>query len=237
MTWENLMTRRHLTGSLAVALGVSLAGCSNGELGQGTFTYVCTGDHDDYCGRPIPVAFTEAVAVGATFDLAYEPVSTSGARFLSAATGVRPASPHVAQEISTATQRGMKFLVPGEGAFLAHGAHGTVLDFIHLVAEEPAAATIDAWEGYWTNAGLWLSRGQTTTLIAAPVGQDGRRLLGTMTCTWFADDGDLVALSDVDVDGACTVSLRALESGTTMVNVTMGGTTTGQVLVNIPEAP
>lgn len=224
--------KRCVTGVLAI-LSMAAMGCSGaGELGHGSFDYVCTSTHDYSCDFNGIHDFEGAVAVGATFDLEYLRDSTDiAARQMLA--GVRPASPQVAEEVSSPMARGLRFLVRGEGAFLAHGADDGVLDFIHLFAEDVVDVEL-AGTGVLFD-GMDMSAGQRSALTAYPVGPGNENLMGTMSCAWSSDDETIVATPAGS--SSCSIDVSALAAGTTTLHVEMNKGVTKDITVTVEGAP
>lgn len=217
----------------AAILGMAAMGCSGaGELGHGSFDYVCTSQHDYSCDLNGVYDFEGAIAVGATFDLEYRRSGTDIAARQTLA-GVRPASPQVAEEVSSPMARGLRFLVRGEGAFLAHGADDSVLDFIHLFAEEVVDVEL-AGEGVLFD-GMGMAAGQRSTVTAYPLGPGNENLMGSMSCEWSSDDETIVATPAGSL--ACSIDVTALAAGTTTLHVSMNEAASKDITVTVEGAP
>ncbi len=208
--------KRCVTTSLAALLAVAATACSGaGDLENGTFHYVCTSDYDFSCEAFSWPDLEATIAVGAAFDLEYVSDGSDVASLSFA--GVRPASEQVAERISSSAQRGMRFVVAGEGAFIAHGLDDTVLDFTYLLAEEVVAVDLTGEDVAGDT--LFVRADETSRIVAHPLGLGDEHLIGSMSCTWSVDDGAMLwAPTGVS---SCAIDVDALAPGQTTLRVQM----------------
>ncbi len=223
---------RCVTSALAFVALAALSGCADdGELGHGRFHYVCMSEHDMSCDRFDFDDLDNAVAVGATFDLEYRRDVNDPAAQLRFA-GVNPASPQVAERLIDGDARGMRFLVHGEGAFLAQSPDGTVVDFVHMFATEVVAIDLDGESVFLEDMGM--RSGDTSTVTAYPLGLGGEHLMGTMRCTWSNADDTIVSTSD---ENSCALDVSAVAPGTTTLTVTMNESVEQTLTVSVEAQP
>jgi hypothetical protein len=228
-TTEDSMKR--CVTAMGALFALTATACSgSGELGHGTFHYECTTDYDFSCDVLGSPGIDGAVAVGATFDLEYLRSSTDIAARQTFG-GVHPASPLVAENVASGAQRGMRFLVPGEGAFLARGADDSVIDFIHLFAEE--VVDVELTGPSVLVDGMGMTPGETATVTAYPLGPGGEQLVGSMLCTWSTDDGSVIATPAGSQ--SCAIDVDALTSGITTLHVEMNDAATASLTVTVED--
>jgi hypothetical protein len=221
--------KRCVTGFLAAILGFAASGCAgDGELGHGSFHYLCTSEHDYSCDVLGGFRPDGAIAVGATFDLEYLRNGSDPAARQTLA-GVRPASPQVAEEVLDAGQQGLRFKVPGEGAFLAFGADGTVLDFVHMFAADVTEVRLAS--GTLALDGMGMTTGEARSVTAYPLAAGQEPLLGSMSCTWTSDDETIVTVPTGTT--SCAAQLTAVSSGAATIVVQMGDGVSAELAVTV----
>ena len=198
----------------AVAAGVCAlvaTACSstsgNGDLGQGTFTYVCAAvdpsapGPDAYCDAHPDGATIPDVAVGAPFRLSFNAPSVT----------LKPA---VAALASTGPQ-GWSLGQTGWLGFVAWSG-SDVVDYTHVRAR--AVASI-AWET--DPAGLDLAPGVGPVTVAAiPKADDGTTLGGALACTFTASDLAVIA---VTASGGRTAQIAAVGPGDSAFTASCAG--------------
>lgn len=226
--------KRCVTLGLAL-LGLATTACSgHGELGHGNFHYVCTSEHDFACDRLFSPNLDDGpVAVGATFDIDFLRSASDPAVNTERFAGVHPASPEVAERISDAAQSGMRFLVRGEGAFIARAADDSVMDFVHVFAEE--VVDVELSENAIALDDMGMAVGSSRTITAYPLGPGGENLIGTMLCTWTS--GDEAVLETPSGDQSCEITVDAVASGTTTLQVEMNDAVSREITVDVGGAP
>jgi hypothetical protein len=220
---------RCVTTIIAAAVGLAASGCANsGELGHGYFDYVCVSDADLSCNQFYMPSIEGTVAVGGRFELTY-----SRDRFDDAAqgalAGVEPASTEVVEQLTDPAEgTGMRFLVPGEAAFLARSTHGEVIDFIHLHADEVQDIQLTRASGAIESMGML--QGDTDSLTAYPLGFGGEPLIGSLRCTWQSNNPDVIAAPETD---SCRIDIQALAPGETILEVQMGPEVRGEIAITV----
>jgi hypothetical protein len=222
--------KRCVTAAIAATLGLAAAGCAGtGELGHGRFDYVCVSEHDLSCNQFVASSIEGTIAVGGRFDLTY-----TRDRFDDAAqgtlAGVEPASTEVVEELADpAAGTGMRFLVPGEAAFLARTTRGEVLDFIHLHADEVQAIQLTRANGVSSGA-MGMFAGEVDTITAFPLGFGGEPLLGSLSCAWQSNNPGIVATPDGE---SCRIQVEALAPGAATLSVSMAPGVMGEIAITV----
>lgn len=222
--------KRCVTAIIAAALGYAASGCSNsGELGHGYFDYVCVSDADLSCNQFYSPSIEGTVAVGGRFELTY-----SRDRFDDAAqgalAGVEPASAEVVEQLTDPAEgTGMRFLVPGEAAFLARSTQGEVIDFIHLHADHAVDVELTRSSGS-TLESMGMFTGETDSLTAYPLGTGGEPLIGSLRCTWQSHHPEVVAAPQTQ---SCRIDIQALAPGQTILEVQMGPEVRGEIAITV----
>lgn len=216
-----------------LALAAPVSGClTTGELGGGSFGYVCnTQGNDAACDAAFPgqeLALPRKVAVGSVFAVVFHGDSASPSSFL-------PES--ASAEILKPSGSSFQFVKPGFAAVLARAADGRVGDFVHF-----RAADIDHLSVLRTDIEvneLKLSTGQTVSLLAVPRDATEETLAGALTYTWSTKGAAGIVDVTQETDGtgaqksngvvvtgqaAGSVDLTVqTQSKTAIVHVTVGG--------------
>jgi hypothetical protein len=204
------MAKTAALGALAL-----MCGCSShptGVLGNGEFRYLCDGDSDTACtGGETDTDLPGAIAVGATFQMAYRPNSSTGS--IQGETGyeIIAASPRLASTSGDTVAA----LREGFVALLAqHVGNATIDDFVHLhfraiqtLVASPSAVTIGAG-------------GQESIALEARDDLDAT-LAGRLRCQWTVTSGaPAIALVGSPAGSSASVTAPA-----------QGGVTAGTVHV------
>lgn len=216
-------------------LGGSAMAClptSQGELGNGGFTYVCsdTGidlacDDSFFDTSLVP----DAIAVGAKFRLQYsgdKPDSEGGGTL---AVSMVSTSPKLLHDSSL----DFSFASPATVAVLARSANGDVADFIHLrgVALHHLAIADDLGDPMTS---VTLHDFEQISLVATPEDEDANLLAGRLTYQWSSSDEEVVSLDPGFDDN--TVTLAAGKPGTAIVSLVVGDQHT-EIPVTVEETP
>jgi len=187
----------------------------DGELGVGTFRYVCLDGGDAACAftGSTPSEPRHRIATGAEFGLSFfqnERAKPSGVIF--------PAS----AERVVITERGFRAVQSGEGAMLVRTSDGNgILDFVHLrfgaptklvVASPPEAAGIEP---------LRLGFGAERVIEVFPVDAEGEKLSGSFVYAWSTDAPNVVALKELSNVRRATIAVR--EAGTAQLTISAKG--------------
>ena len=209
--------RALLTGPALCVLAFSLSACGDqgsiGELGNASFGYKCTSDSDPICdadpnfNEGFVRAMPQLIAVGATFGVTYDSVSSTaqeGSAF------VQPVSNELLA--SAAASGGFMAIGPGYAGLLAMRG-STVVDVIHVHLVAINHAQIAA------PSPVSLSPGGLIDLRADALDASNAVLAGSLTYHWTSDD---VAVAEV-VSSATTneITLRANAAGQTTLRVTV----------------
>lgn len=187
-----------------------------GELGVGTFRYICVGDADPYCDEGfVASAFPDRFAIGGRFDLDFDPDDNF----------IGPDDP-LPQVISGATDSvdsqsmAFVFLRPGFSVMLARDGEGQVIDLRHLYGSavaEIAVFTMDSQQ----LAQLELGAGTDLDVQAEPRDETRSVLAGSLDYTWSIDDETIAEVLTTDRDREVTI--RARTDGQTSLRITAGG--------------
>jgi hypothetical protein len=123
---------------LAVDACPSTPTSTPGQLGNGSFVYVCNDPADDvFCDgvAQSTSALPAAIAVGANFTVGYRPSAE--------AASLDPGSPVSATPSILADEgSGLRFLLPGDATIVVDG-NGGIVDFAELIGVDIATFTID----------------------------------------------------------------------------------------------
>ena len=212
-------------GKIPAFAFLALSSCSagpsetNGNLGNGTFTYTCvsaedpacaTGDGDIFTNVPSTTAsiFPTTVANGGRFKLAYQ-ANTSDSKVGNPI--LRPVSPVI---LDTSGLDGTVLaLRPGKDALVARGSvDSLVFDFTYITVSPISAVGVVDTSGATPPATVKVSAGDKLTYIATALGPHNEKLAGSVDYTWSVDDttvltlgeGNPIAKIDVTVDSAAT---------------------------------
>ena len=217
---------------LPIALaGIALAatGCtpvgSNGELGNGTFSYQCDSDSDPVCddtsGFSGDHVLPGAIAVGARFSLRYTPGVVGDDP--GGSTTIESASKDIFTQTETFGSS-FKGISPGLGAILARRGDA-VADFIHLRVTAIDHVQVDALSGPTSITGegiteLQLAVGDEVTLRALPVDEADEILGGALPAIWSSSDEAVGSFATLATDNE--VTLRAEAEGSTKLRIELG---------------
>jgi hypothetical protein len=200
---------------LAAATATSALACSltpTGLLGNGTFTYVCPSASATAVdpGCPTPDGWpTSAVAVGASFQVTYAPVTQNGTTVEGASFfTVTPASP----SLVTVSDGGLVATGSGYEALLAYS--GTVVDdfvFIKIAAIDHLVPSVTA---------VTLDGNTPQTLTVQPADASGNLLAGQLPCTWSVLTG--ANAIDLTTSSPSSVQLQGVTDGSATVRAVCG---------------
>ncbi|MBW2453325.1 MAG: hypothetical protein JRI68_02390 [Deltaproteobacteria bacterium] len=218
--------RRRIVACATSLLGASsLLGCKDnsanelvGELGNGTFTYLCEVDSDAQCDvgeDTSDLALTHIVLRG-RFGIGYSKTIQ----------GFRPASDlRIKYDDATQLWEGTE---AGWVAVIAVAA-GQGDDFAHFRIVEPAGLVISrretsgSFEGSLGGLSVDLSVQGTITLRVAPVDDQDEVLAGGLTCEWWSNNPDVADVVGDETDNV--VEVTAHQAGTAIINVHLGDLT------------
>lgn len=209
--------RTPLSG-LGLALPWLLVGCGDGtvegDLGVGSFRYLCLGAGDAACDQagPSTEGLSLGIAVGAELNLSFlqkDRDKPTGVIF--------PASPE-RMEITT---RGFRALRPGGVAMLVRTVDGGgVLDFTHLTLVTPVKLVV-ASPSEAKGGTMSLGFGAERTIEVFPVDAQGNKLAGAFDYAWTSDAPNVVEVRDPQAARRATIAVR--EAGTAHVQVVAQG--------------
>jgi hypothetical protein len=216
------MKRIGIAAAVATAPGCSFDGDDDdrperpGELGAGTFRYICVGDADPYCASGfVADTFPERFAVNGAFDLDFDPHEYYPSPD-------EPLPRVIAGSPDSVRSEAMAFYFvrPGYAGFLARNAVGEVIDLRHLygsAVERIAVVTGGSQE----LSRLELDVGQDIDVTVEP--QDALRsvLAGSLTWGYTIDDTSVAEVLTTDRDRDVTV--RAVAPGETTLRIDAGG--------------
>jgi hypothetical protein len=197
----------------ATGLACTLTPSPTGLLGNGSFTYVCPTDSPTAGdpGCPTPNGWPEnAVAVGASFQVAYTPLSQNGATVEgSSFYTVTPASPALVSMSDgglVATGSGYEALLAYSGAVVGDFVFIQIAAIDHLV---PSVSPVVLDEDF------------ALTLSVQPADATGNILAGQLPCTWSVMAGSNVL--DLTTESPSTsVQLQGTTNGTATVRAVCG---------------
>ena len=209
-----------LAGVLAVAacdfIGTDPSG-SQGELGNGVFSYSCVNGSDAACDGLMAGAkpLDAPIAVGSRFSVSFQADEGGSAR-------VEAASQSHIDEVSARLDT-FEALQEGATALLAMRADRAV-DLLHVQVARIDQLRIEELSAQ-SGSTLALDRltmvvGQTTTLVASARGAGGEVLVGALEYVWSAPDAAVVDATADPTDNEITI--EALAPGSTTFNVTVG---------------
>lgn len=227
-----------LRGLLGTAIVSLVAACTDapgegtpGELGDGTFDYVCANSGDLKCSDTYAVdefelgadmgrgdALPVAVAVGATFGIRF-----SG--WAGASGGVL-----MVDAVSSKDRRGpnvYRIEQPAEAAIIATDNEGKVVDFTVVTALE--AAELSIWHEQDERKRIVLDVGETIALTVAPRSEGGTFLAGALPYKWRISDPEIAAIGELgeeveeqEVRNEGDIEVAAVSAGTTTLRVRSG---------------
>ena len=187
----------------------------DGELGVGTFRYVCLDEGDAACAFPgaTPTWPSQGIATGAEFGLSFlqnDAAKPSGVIF--------PASPaRVA-----VTELGFRGLEPGQVAMLVRTSEGNgILDFRHLGFVAPRKLTVGSPTEATGSEPLQLGFGAERVVEVFPVDGENQKLSGSLVYAWTTDAPNVVALKQPSRFRKATIAVR--EAGTAHLQISAQG--------------
>jgi len=212
--------------AVAVLGAAALVGCDKdnaanelvGELGNGTFTYLCEVDSDAQCDvgeETSDLALTNIVLRG-----------RFGINYSKTIQGLRPAS-DLRLQYDDATQLWVG-TEPGWVGVIAVDA-GKGDDFAHFRIVEPAGLRISrretsgTFEGSLGGLSVSLSVQGIITLRVAPVNDQDEVLAGGLDCEWWSNSPDVADVVGDETDNV--IEVEAKQAGTAIINVHLGDLT------------
>lgn len=182
---------------------------TQGELGEGFFTYECLSDQDVGCQGfpPGEAEIPDAVAVESKFDV----------EFGSAPANIEAGSESLVKVLDV----GFKALTPGRVAIMARATEdGRIIDFVHVNLVVPAAIELT---GEGMGPEIRMQDGDMWEWVASPVTEDGTRLAGTLVAEWTTSDDGVVQVSEGLPTHVST--LYAMGPGTATITIRAGAIT------------
>jgi hypothetical protein len=211
------------------ALGfVALSSCGSaddvtGNLGNGSFSYVCVSTDDPACASNAtgssqvgesPASFPALLAEGAHFKMTYDPKSSDGGN-----PTLKPVAPEYISALSA--DGSLTALKAGKDAVVARSTvSGLVYDYTYVTISPISSLGVTTLDGSPLPTSLKISTGGTTTLVASALGPRDEKLAGAVDYTWTSSDDAIVHLEEgnptahVDFDG--------MKAGTATLTVTQG---------------
>jgi hypothetical protein len=236
-----MMIKMERTARLACAatLLVSAAGCFGGsEPGPGgcgerceggNFVYACVADGDAVCNVSLAVDAEavselgvnqqkpEAVAVGARFGLSFSGVEFEEDGELLIVDTV-PASPdHVD------TTGGFTIHDAGLWGFLARNPRGITVDFIHVLALEPAE--LEVWMSEQKVTGFQMMEQTEAQLGAIARDEGGIALAGALGYTWTSSDETVLVVDSIANTGTPAGGIEVNDDEVRVVALAAGSAT------------
>jgi hypothetical protein len=182
----------------------------NGALHDGAFTYLCVSPSDAFCaGTENADALPEAIALGASFRLAFRPAPGEPAAELTVATDDFLA---LAPDGTITTRRA------GLASVTARTPGGAIADFVDLHVRHGAALGVRGADDAST-----LHPGDRRVVRVTPLDAEGNALAGSATYDWETSDPHVVAVDVTDEDRARGgATLRAVGPGPARIRVVFG---------------
>lgn len=178
------------------ALGCDFAPSSRGEtgeLGNGGFSYKCTGEGTDIaCINVLSLeAMVMAVGVPVVIDYTPRPATSSEDQASAPLTvSLKTASP----DLLVADGKGFRFTRAGTAALLARSPSGVVADFVHLQGAE--IDHLDAEDSLGVAAtSVHLDPLGSVLITVTPRDAMGRKLAGPLHYAWETSDASVVSLT------------------------------------------
>lgn len=220
MNWHPRKAMIGAAGLLAIS---ALLGCDDdeenqlaGELGEGTFTYLCQLDSDAQCDRGEETSDLALanIALQGRFGIAYsesveylQPASTDRLDYDDAA------------ELWVAGQTGWV-------GVMAINNLGRVDDFAHFYVVEPVGLRISQrqasgeFTGSFGGVSISVSAQSPITLRVAPTDDQDAVLAGALDCSWTSSDPATARIAGDATDNVILV--EPLQNGTATLSVSLG---------------
>jgi hypothetical protein len=219
--------------SLVVACTDSPGEGTPGELGDGTFDYVCENSGDLKCSETDAVdefelgadlgrgdALPVAVAVGATF----------GIRFAGSSRDSGGGVLVTVDSVSVKDRRApnvYRIEQPAEAAIIATDGDGKVVDFTVITALE--ATELSLWHDQDEKRRIVLDVGETVALTVAPRSESGIFLAGALPYDFWVSDDEVASIGELgegareqEVQNEGDIEVLGMSAGTTTLRVRSG---------------
>ena len=208
------------------SLALSLLACDNstfddrpereGELGAGTFRYICVGSSDPYCEEGfVASTFPDRFAVGAVFDLDYDPADS-----FVGPDGPLPQVVTAAPDSVDTQSMAFMFQRPGFAAMLARNGAGEVIDLRHLYGAAVAEIAVFTMDSQALRM-IEVEPGLDLDVRVEPRDETDSLLAGSLSYAWSTDDPEIAEVVTTDRDRV--VTLRAHALGETTLHIMAGG--------------
>jgi hypothetical protein len=217
---------------------VGLCGCEpapenlkSGELGNGTFEYLCKATTDAQCdeGETVSQAAFDAIARAGVFGLSFlDEYGNATSDEIEAAGDGRITYDDQTQRW-TAEKAGLV-------ALIAFEQNGGVEDFVHATVVEPSGVVISEkdlsghFTGSFGGATIDVSIQSDFILRVAPADALQNVLAGGLPCQWTSDNPAVAAISSDATDNVITVHPVAAGSATLHVQL---GSVSGQTTLTV----
>ena len=222
---------------VGLGLGAGLCGCEppaenlqQGELGNGTFEYLCEAPSDAQCdeGEQHSAAAFASLVRGGVFGMGFLDKNGNDANASMEAAGQDRVTYDAALDRWTAEKAGIVALV----AFV----NGSAADFIHATVVEPTGVLISQQDvsGHFTGSfgGVTIDVTLQSDFIlrVAPADAQQNVLAGGLGCQWTSDNEAVARITSDSTDNVITVHPVAAGSATLQVQL---GSVSGQTTITV----
>lgn len=206
-----------------------------GNLGNGSFSYVCVSADDPACANATggtgttgasPSNFPAAVASGAHFKVTYQANdSTQGGD-----PSLKPVAPEYISALSA--DGSLTALKPGIDDLVARSSvNGLVFDYTEIVISPISSLAVTS-AGAPLPTTVQLSVSGSERLVASVLGPHNEQLAGGIDYTWTSSDPTIVSLGEGNPTALNDVT--GVKAGNATLTVTAGDPTQGGMKVTIP---
>jgi len=218
---------------------LSLSACTpfgpnkTGDNGKGAFRYECSAATDPTCqGAVVDQSFPTQIALGSVFAAGF----ISNDVVQNTADSVTNST--TASTLQSAATRLLRFesghfhaVANGYAGVIALNSSGRVVDFTHVLIAPPTSLAI--LRDSTTPALAVMKVGDSQTVFASPLDENGLTIAGAVPATWAVSDSGVLQL--VETSPAVTMPVNAKAVGTATLTVTASGVT--RTLTITVEAP
>ena len=226
MTWTSMREKWWALGFVALS-SCGSADDVTGNLGNGSFSYVCVNADDPACASDAtgsgqigenPASFPALLAEGAHFKVTYEAKdSEEGGNPI-----LKPVAPEYIGSLSA--DGSLTALKAGKDAMVARSSvSGLVYDYTYITISPISSLGVTTTDGEPIPTTLQISPGGTTTLVATALGPRQEKLAGGVDYTWTSSDDTIVHLGQGNP--TAHVDVMGVKSGSATLTVTQGSLT------------